>query len=195
MVGSGSQGVAKGHMRDGASQGGVKVVRHTYHAHPAPHAQSGRLFARPPSSPGASGVEGSAPAPCKGGVPPPSPCTSRACSGELTPGKAGGRESALIAGGKFIRCLRGCMQTTADRPAGREADINAETLTASNHNTPRRTARSAAPCLSNIWLPHSGEIEDDGEELRFRGLAGTGRGPRQHALPVRLVGCQRHGAA
>ena len=56
MVGGGSQGVAKGHMRDATSQAGVKVVGHTYHAPPAPRAQSGRLFAHPPSSPGAVGV-------------------------------------------------------------------------------------------------------------------------------------------
>ena len=57
MAGGGSQGVAKGHMRDAASQGGAKVVGHTYHAPPAPRAQSGRLFGHPPSSPGAVWVD------------------------------------------------------------------------------------------------------------------------------------------
>eukprot|EP01043_Picozoa_sp_COSAG02_P049481 COSAG02_NODE_4973_length_4769_cov_62.553319_1_plen_77_part_00 len=50
MAGGGSQGVAKGHMRDAASQGGVKVVGHTYHAPPAPRAQSARLFGHPPAA-------------------------------------------------------------------------------------------------------------------------------------------------
>ena len=74
MAGGGSQGVAKGHMRDAASQGGVKVVGHTYHAPPAPRAQSGRLFGHPPSSPGAVGV-GAVPRPLGAApfAPPPPP--------------------------------------------------------------------------------------------------------------------------
>ena len=61
-------------MRDAASQGGVKVVGHTYHAPPAPRAQSGRLFGHPPSSPGAVGV-GAVPRPLGAApfAPPPPP--------------------------------------------------------------------------------------------------------------------------
>ena len=71
MAGSGSQGVAKGHMRDGASQGGVKVVRHTYHAHPAPHAQSGRLLPAPPAAQTPLGWRGGAFPRARGAFPRP----------------------------------------------------------------------------------------------------------------------------
>ena len=50
MAGGGSQGVAKGHMRDAASQGGVKVVGHTYHAPPAPARSPGASLATPPAA-------------------------------------------------------------------------------------------------------------------------------------------------